>query len=143
MIETVKKVARKKDEHINELKTNVNILKEDQKKEKSSLNVEIVRKEEKIKNLEARMRVKQDDFSIIDGIGKKVSSILRLANIDTFSKLASTDLLTLKNIIEDSDPRMLRLTDPTVWIEQARLAADDDWLALSALKLKIKEDKNK
>ncbi|MHA1816109.1 MAG: hypothetical protein ACTSX1_08905 [Candidatus Heimdallarchaeaceae archaeon] len=141
LIETIKQVARQKDIKFNELSRNFDSIKVEQKKVSNGLDDGIVEKEAEINRLEARIRSMQDNFTIIDGIGKKVSSILRSANIDTFSKLASTDILTLNKIIEDADPRILRLTDPTTWSDQARLAAENDLVALSALKLELKEKK--
>jgi len=144
-------LSREKDKQIVEYEKQLDTLNEGNSKIKrennisknaiENLGIKLSEMEENTKNLEARIRVMRDDFTIIDGIGKKVSSILISSNIDTFQKLASIDQSKLIKIIEDVDPRILRLTDITTWYEQARLAADNNWEALSALKLKIKERK--
>jgi nucleotidyltransferase/DNA polymerase involved in DNA repair len=85
----------------------------------------------------------QDDFSYLTGIGKKVSSILRLAGIETFSKLAATDVDRIREILEEVNPSLLNITDPTTWPEQARLAATGDWATLSALEESIKSSKRR
>ncbi len=95
----------------------------------SSLN----EKEQEIATLIARVNAMQDDLSIIDGIGPKISAVLGLAGIKSFSQLASTDEDRIRNILEAENPNLLRLTDPSTWFEQARMAADGDWKALSSL----------
>jgi len=144
-------LSKEKDKQIVEYENQLNTLNEGSSKIKNEnniskntiekLGIKLSEMEENTKKLEARIRVMRDDFTIIDGIGKKVSSILISSKIDTFQKLASIDQSTLKKIIEDVDPRILRLTDITTWYEQARLAADNNWEELSALKLKIKDRK--
>jgi predicted flap endonuclease-1-like 5' DNA nuclease len=90
-------------------------------------------KEQEDAALMARMQVMQDDFTCIVGIGPKVSAVLRSAGINTFAKLAASDVKGIRGVLEAEDPRLLRLTDPSAWPEQARMAAEGDWEALSAL----------
>ena len=87
----------------------------------------------KIDALEARMKVMQDNFTIIAGIGPKVEAILRARKINTFSKLSSLSVENIIEILEEENPNLLRLVDPTNWLEQAKLAAEDEWEALSSL----------
>lgn len=98
-------------------------------------------KEKEIAALIARSRARQDNFAYIAGIGPKVSTILRSAGIDTFAQLAATHVKKIREILEAENPNLLRLTDPTTWAEQARLAAKGDWDALSALQEKLKESR--
>jgi len=91
--------------------------------------------------LQARIHAMQDDFTHIMGIGPKVSSVLRFAGINTFAKLASADIDKIKEILEDENPSLLRLTDPSTWSEQARLASEEDWEALTALQESLKESR--
>ena len=44
----------------------------------------------------------------------------------------------IREILEAENPNLLRLTDPSTWPEQARMAADGDWEALSALQNDLK-----
>ena len=87
------------------------------------------------------MQAMQDDFTHIMGIGPKVSSVLRSAGIKTFTKLASTDIDKITEILEDENPSLLRLTDPSTWSEQARLASEGDWEALTTLQENLKESR--
>ena len=74
-----------------------------------------------------------DDLQRIEGIGPKIASVLQAAGIATFARLADTDTEQIEQILEQADPRLLRLADPSSWPEQARLAADGEWEALEAL----------
>jgi predicted flap endonuclease-1-like 5' DNA nuclease len=76
---------------------------------------------------------KRDDLKLIEGIGPKISSVLRAGGITTFAHLASTDVDQIRQILEAADPRLLRLADPRTWPEQAGLAADGNWEALEKL----------
>jgi chromosome segregation ATPase len=96
-----------------------------------------------LSNLRTQKLAMQDDFSYLTGIGKKVSSILRLAGIESFSQLAATDVNRIREILEDVNPSLLNITDPTTWPEQARLASIGDWTTLSALEESIKLSKRR
>lgn len=98
----------------------------------------LTEKEQEVATLSARANAMQDDLSFLDGIGPKVSAILRFAGITSFSRLASTDMERIREILEAENPNLLRLTDPSTWPEQARMAADGDWEALSALQNDLK-----
>jgi ribosomal protein L30 len=63
---------------------------------------------------------KQDDLTILEGIGPKIASVLQAAGITTFAQLAATDVARLEEILQSAD---LRLADPGTWPEQAALAA--------------------
>ena len=97
--------------------------------------------EQETASLQARIQAMQDDFTHIMGIGPKVSSVLRSAGINTFTKLASTDIDKITEILEEENPSLLRLTDPSTWSEQARLASEGDWEALTALQENLKESR--
>lgn len=95
--------------------------------------------EARVAALEARARAMQDNFAILDGIGPRVSEVLRSAGINTFAKLAATDAEGIRGILVSENPNLLRLTDPSTWQEQAGLAAEGDWEALSSLQESLKE----
>ncbi|MFC2037831.1 hypothetical protein ACFLYD_07715 [Chloroflexota bacterium] len=88
--------------------------------------------------VEAEAPPKPDDLKRIEGIGPKISSVLQAAGITTFARLADTDVNQLRQVLEDADPRLLRLADPTSWPDQASLAAAGNWDALEALKKELK-----
>ena len=96
-----------------------------------------------VSNLKTQKLAMQDKFSYLTGIGKKVSSILRLAGIESFSQLAATDVNRIREILEKENPSLLNITNPTTWPEQARLAAIGDWTTLSALEESIKLSKRR
>jgi predicted flap endonuclease-1-like 5' DNA nuclease len=79
-----------------------------------------------------------DDLKRIEGIGPKLSSVLGEAGIRTFAALADTAVDRLEQILEEADPRLLRLADPSTWPEQAALASAGDWEALEALQNELK-----
>ena len=54
-------------------------------------------------------------------------------SINTFLKLASLSVENILETLEKENPNLIRLVDPTNWPEQAKLAADDEWEALSTL----------
>jgi predicted flap endonuclease-1-like 5' DNA nuclease len=98
----------------------------------------LTEKEQEVVTLSARSKAMQDDLSFLAGIGPKVSAVLRLAGITSFSRLASTDVNRIREVLEAENPNLLRLTDPSTWAEQARMAADGDWEALSTLQNDLK-----
>lgn len=79
-----------------------------------------------------------DDLKRIEGIGPKLASVLGEAGIRTFATLADTEVDRLEQILEESDPRLLRLASPETWPEQAALASTGDWEALEALQNELK-----
>lgn len=81
---------------------------------------------------------KPDDLKRIEGIGPKIASVLQGAGVMTFSQLADTDVDQLVQILEDADPRLLRLADPSSWPQQASLAAADDWDGLREFQSELK-----
>jgi predicted flap endonuclease-1-like 5' DNA nuclease len=76
-----------------------------------------------------------DDLARIEGIGPKISQLLRQAGIRTFAQLASSGVDRLQQILDQAE---LRLADPGTWPEQAKLAAASDWGALEALQEQLK-----
>lgn len=82
--------------------------------------------------------VAEDDLKIIEGIGPKISSLLKGAGIQTFAQLADTDPETIRKILFDVDPRLGRLGDPTTWPAQAKLAAEGKMSELQALQDSLK-----
>ena len=100
-------------------------------------------RDDEITRLNAKQRAMIDDFTKIDGIGPKVSAVLRFSGIKTFSKLASAEVAELREILEAENPSLLRLTDPSTWSEQARMAADGEWKGLKALQESLKESRRR
>jgi predicted flap endonuclease-1-like 5' DNA nuclease len=93
-------------------------------------------------SLHQRTRRMHDDFTHLAGIGKKISTTLNNAGIKTFSKLADTDVNHIREVLEKENPALLKLSNPATWPEQARIAAEGDWEALSNLQKSIKATKS-
>jgi len=94
--------------------------------------------EEEIEEQEAEEAPAPDDLKRIEGIGPKLASVLQEAGIVTYAQLAKADEGQLEQILEASDPRLLRLARPASWPEQAALAAAGEWEALEALQGELK-----
>jgi hypothetical protein len=77
-----------------------------------------------------------DDLTRIEGIGPKISGLLREAGISTFAQLATTPVERLEQIIAEAD--LTALADPGTWPAQARLAAEGEWERLDALQGELK-----
>lgn len=95
--------------------------------------------EQEITRYESRMLAMQDDLGYLSGIGPKVSSILRAAGVNTFAKLAATDLSQINEILVAANPNILRLTDASTWSKQAKLAADGEWEELKRFQNEMKD----
>lgn len=81
----------------------------------------------------AEVKREPDDLTRIEGIGPKISQVLRDAGILTFKQLAESGPDEVERILRDEDERLARLADPTTWPEQATLAAAGAWDALEEL----------
>ncbi len=84
---------------------------------------------------------KPDDLKRIEGIGPKIANVLQAGGILTYVQLADSDPAQLRQILEESDPRLLRIAHPDTWPEQASLAASGDWDGLQALQGRLKGGK--
>lgn len=76
-----------------------------------------------------------DELTLIEGIGPKISGVLRAAGITTFAQLGATEVSRLTQILREVN---LSLADPTTWPEQARLAAAGNWETLQSLQDELK-----
>jgi len=79
---------------------------------------------------------KEDDLKLIEGIGPKVSQILKEHGIKTFKDLSKKDPEDIKKLLESKGIR--GIVDPTTWPEQAKLAAEDKWEELKKLQKELK-----
>jgi predicted flap endonuclease-1-like 5' DNA nuclease len=76
-----------------------------------------------------------DDLKRVEGIGPKISVVLRQAGILTYAQLAATDADQLRAVLAEAG---IRLADPGTWPDQARLAADGRWEALSEFQAQLR-----
>jgi predicted flap endonuclease-1-like 5' DNA nuclease len=84
-----------------------------------------------VKSVAAAEPVTADDLTKIEGIGPKISGLMKDSGVPTFAAMAETSEERLKEILKGADFRAL--ANPTTWPEQAKLAAKGDWDALQKL----------
>lgn len=77
---------------------------------------------------------KPDDLTVVEGIGPAIQKILHAAGIHTYRDLGASDPGRIKAILDEANPNLANLSNPTTWPEQAQLAADEKWDELKALK---------
>lgn len=85
-----------------------------------------------------------DELEIIEGIGPKIAMLLYDSGIFTFRDLAITPVYKIQEILEQAGPQFAR-HDPSTWTQQAKLAAEERWDDLEALKFYLvggREPKN-
>lgn len=66
------------------------------------------------------------DLKIIEGIGPKIESILKEANINTWNDLSNCNSTKLQKILERTNPNY-RVHNPSSWPLQAKLANESRW----------------
>lgn len=74
----------------------------------------------------------EDDLALIEGIGPRISALLRHYGIQNFAQLAEADVDRLQAMLNEAGPGF-QMASPETWPEQARLAADGEWEELRAL----------
>ena len=77
-----------------------------------------------------------DELTVIDGIGPKISGILREGGITTIDQLAACDVDYLQQLLVDAGVA----ANAETWPEQAGVAATGDLDALHPLQAKLKQD---
>ncbi|MFD1314078.1 50S ribosomal protein L21 [Namhaeicola litoreus] len=89
---------------------------------------EAVKSEEKPakKTVKKTAAKKADDLKKVEGIGPKIASLFVEAGIDSFKKLAQTDVAKLKEILEAAGSQYANKV-PDSWPAQAQMAADGKW----------------
>jgi len=70
--------------------------------------------------------IEVDDLTKIEGIGPKISQILKDSDISTFAGLAQTNVEKISEILAEAGNRY-KSHDPQTWPEQAKMAADGNW----------------
>jgi predicted flap endonuclease-1-like 5' DNA nuclease len=73
-----------------------------------------------------------DDLPIIEGIGPKISELLKANGVPTFAKLSTMTVPEISAILDIGGPRF-KLANPGSWALQAKLCAENRWAELKAL----------
>lgn len=81
-----------------------------------------------------------DDLTKIEGVGKKIASLLSSGGYGTFELLSKAKLADLKKILEEAGPRY-NIHDPKTWAKQAKLAAAGKMDELKKLQDELKGGK--
>lgn len=71
----------------------------------------------------------EDDLTTIEGIGPKISGILKDNGFKTFSDVAGSQVHTLQKLLDDKGSSF-RLAKPDSWPKQASICAKGDWAEL-------------
>ncbi len=74
-------------------------------------------------------KYKQDDLTIVEGIGPKIAELLKNNDISDWKALAKADTSALKDILKSGGERFA-MHDPSSWADQASLAHEGKWEAL-------------
>ena len=93
--------------------------------------------EVKPKKVVAKKVAKADDLKKIEGIGPKIAGIFKEAGIDSFAKLAKTDVAKLKELLEGAGSRYASKV-PDSWPKQAKLASEGKWDELKKWQEEVK-----
>lgn len=78
-------------------------------------------------------KIKQDDLTIIEGIGPKIQSLLHENEIKTWAALSETPISRLQEILQSAGERY-RIHDPGSWPKQAEMANQGKWDLLKEYK---------
>ncbi len=84
--------------------------------------------------------IQADDLTKIEGIGKKIASLLTKENIKTYKDLSKCTIKKLQLIL-DGAGESFNVHDPASWPKQAKMAAANNWEALTTLQDELKGGK--
>jgi len=70
-----------------------------------------------------------DNLALVEGIGPKITELLRAAGIDTFAKLEKADVAALQKILKDGGSHF-NAAQPSTWPKQAGMVVRAEWAAL-------------
>ncbi|MEM1122212.1 MAG: 50S ribosomal protein L27 [Bacteroidota bacterium] len=76
--------------------------------------------------------VKQDDLTLIEGVGPKIAEHLTNGGFDTWAKVAAASVEDLQAVLDAAGPRY-NIHNPGSWPKQAGLAANGQWEELKKL----------
>lgn len=80
--------------------------------------------------------LEMNDLKIIEGIGPKIESLLKIGHINSWEDLTDAPLERLEKILEDGGDRF-KLARPSIWPIQAQYALQHDWVKLREYQEKI------
>jgi len=82
------------------------------------------------------VNMEMNDLKIIEGIGPKIESLLKIGHITNWEELAEAPLERIEKILEDGGDRF-KLARPASWPIQAQYAVQHNWVKLKKYQEKI------
>ena len=80
---------------------------------------------------------KKKDFTVIEGIGPKINTILSENGFESFDQLAKAKVAELRKVLAGAGKRYA-MHDPSTWAKQSKLAAAEKWDELKELQKTLK-----
>ena len=93
-------------------------------------------------SVESNVPALKEDLKKIEGIGPKIESLLNEAGIYTYKDLKEAKPDYIREVLVAAGPNYA-VHDPATWSEQATLANNGNWDALSRLQEVLKGGKRK
>ena len=86
---------------------------------------DIIKSDPKIIKEEVALDInKEDDLKLVEGIGPKIESLLKSANIKTFRELSDITPEQIREILREKGGERYAFHDPSTWPDQAKLASE-------------------
>jgi predicted flap endonuclease-1-like 5' DNA nuclease len=92
------------------------------------------------KTAKPKPQISKDDLTKVEGIGKKIESLLNKNEIYSFKQLSKATVKTLKEILDAAGNRF-SMHQPGTWPKQAKLAVEGKWNELETLQQQLKGGK--
>lgn len=99
---------------------------------KAAVKKAAAKKEPAKKAVVKKEKVASDDLTKIEGIGKKIATLLKKQNIVSYKDLGRSTIKNLKAILEQGG-NQYSMHNPSSWPKQAKLAAAGKWEELTLL----------
>ncbi len=74
-------------------------------------------------------KIKENDLTVVEGIGPKIAELFNQANITTWYELSKTSVEDCQKILDNAGERFA-IHNPSTWPRQAKLAAKGKWQKL-------------
>lgn len=74
-------------------------------------------------------KIKENDLTIIEGIGPKIEELFNNENVKTWKDLSECSIEKCQNVLDKGGDRF-KIHDPGTWAEQAKLAYEGHWKKL-------------
>ncbi|MEM9326065.1 MAG: hypothetical protein AAGA85_10430 [Bacteroidota bacterium] len=82
-------------------------------------------------------RIKDDDLTLVEGIGPKISGLLKADGCSTWRALSNRTPAQIQ-VVLDRAGKDYQIHNPATWPQQAQLAADGDWEGLKRMQAGLK-----